>query len=253
MMKRSAAIFVTWIIIGLILSGAGKNKRWSGMGDLARETLKIIDELDQLRKIAKNLPFEELPKEVIQALEEEEKVTTLEPKYLMDILPTDNKVIKRLKAKCFKFDRGVRDVAFIFDIPEPVFYGLIYHESGCDPKAKNPKSSARGLTQMIDATWDWSKGHVNKGFNLALRDRNIPDDSMMAGGWYLNHLFMVAERINGKEKMLSRKDLASWKIPLQYYYAGEGCGPKPKCRPEKKIYSKNIMFLANNLLQEGKV
>jgi TP901 family phage tail tape measure protein len=41
---------------------------------------------------------------------------------------------------------------------------IVSHESGGDPTAKNPKSTAAGLFQMIDTTW------------AASRDKNLPND-----------------------------------------------------------------------------
>ncbi|SVE58282.1 uncharacterized protein METZ01_LOCUS511136, partial [marine metagenome] len=229
-------IFIFWITVSLILfilpGKAVHGGRWA---NLAQETFDVLDEWKKLRNVAKDLPFVNPPKEVIEALEKEVKRPALEPRELMVILPTDTGIVKRLKKKCSPFGKEIKKVSFIFDVPEVVLYGLIFHESGCDSAIQNPRSTATGLTQMIDGTWIWAKERIRQDFNLELKNRRSPHDSLMAGTWYLNHLFMVAERITGKGKMLSRKDVATWDIPLQYYYAGEGCGPKPKCRPEKEV------------------
>ncbi len=239
--------FIYMMTISLVLflfpGKAAQGGRWA---DIAQETFDVLDEWKELRNITKDLPFAEAPEEVMESIEREVKMPALEPRELMAILSTDTKIIKRLKSKCSSFTEEIQKVSFIFDVPEEVLYGLIFHESDCDSAVKNPKSSATGLTQMIDGTWIWAKKKIKQDFKMELKNRRNPHDSLMAGTWYLNHLFMLAERNNGDH--LDRKSVPSWRIPLKYYYAGDSCGPKPRCRPEKEIYANNIITLADGLL-----
>ena len=39
-------------------------------------------------------------------------------------------------------------------VNEDIMYSIMMCESGGNPKAKNPTSSAKGLYQIIDGTWD---------------------------------------------------------------------------------------------------
>ena len=52
---------------------------------------------------------------------------------------------------------------------------IIECESGGDPCAKNPKSSAYGLCQFLDSTWEY----VQNKWNMEL-DRDDPDDQRYA-------------------------------------------------------------------------
>jgi len=52
---------------------------------------------------------------------------------------------------------------------------IILCESGGNPEAKNPNSSAYGICQMIDSTWDYCM----KKWGMSL-DRNNPEDQRYA-------------------------------------------------------------------------
>jgi len=52
---------------------------------------------------------------------------------------------------------------------------IIHCESGFDPTAKNPKSTAYGLCQFLDGTWKY----VQEKWQMKL-DRDDPDDQLYA-------------------------------------------------------------------------
>ena len=54
-------------------------------------------------------------------------------------------------------------------------YNIVRCESGFDPTAKNPKSTAYGLCQFLDSTWEY----VQKKWDMEL-DRNNPNDQLYA-------------------------------------------------------------------------
>lgn len=65
----------------------------------------------------------------------------------------------------------------------PIEYmiALAYVESGFDPKAKNPNSSATGLYQFIDATWKDMTDRYGQYANLP--DRENPEHSAIMAGF----------------------------------------------------------------------
>jgi len=77
------------------------------------------------------------------------------------------------------------DVARQLEIPENLFAGLLSQESGWNPTAKNPRSSATGLGQFIEAT---ARG---QGLRVAkdVDDRTDPAKSIVASGNYLRSLY----------------------------------------------------------------
>ena len=114
-----------------------------------------------------------------------------------------------------------------FNIPPEVIKAVIVVESGGNPRAKAKTSSAKGLMQTIDSTFRAArKDLLVKGIYTA----NTPYDahaSIMAGSWYLDRMFRraAADKKPGVEK---RNDIESWRLPLEYYYAGPINGRKAK-------------------------
>lgn len=89
------------------------------------------------------------------------------------------------------------------NVPVELQLGLINHESGGNPYAKNAKSSAFGLGQQTDANWsDYLKRN-----NLQNTDRNDPYNQADATADDLSLLY---------------KKFGSWRTATMAYYAGAG-------------------------------
>jgi len=168
------------------------------------------------------------------------------PPEFLRLARADSASLRALKTRCGRFFAEVREAALIFRVPERILFGLIYRESGCVPSIRNPNSSALGLNQFVDKTWRWVRGELKRDTGMDIKDRVDPRSSLMAGGWYLNHLFQFVQRRN-PQRRLRRERIEDWDLALQYYYAGEGCGPKPGCHPEKRPYAARIIAWASQM------
>jgi hypothetical protein len=73
------------------------------------------------------------------------------------------------------FIKTMQDAAKEHGVPYDVLHGILKTESNFDPKAKNSKSSATGMGQIIDST----------GMMLGVQDRNNPTDSIYGAAKYL--------------------------------------------------------------------
>jgi hypothetical protein len=71
--------------------------------------------------------------------------------------------------------KTMQDAAREYGVPYDVLHGILKTESNFDPKAKNPKSSATGMAQIIDST----------GKMLGVQDRLNPIDSIYGAAKYL--------------------------------------------------------------------
>lgn len=114
-----------------------------------------------------------------------------------------------------------------FNIPPEIIRAVIVVESGGNPRAKAKTSSAKGLMQTIDSTFKAARKDLRaKGIYTAATPYDA-HASIMAGSWYLDRMFRraVADKKPGVEK---RNDIDSWRLPLEYYYAGPRNGRKTK-------------------------
>lgn len=148
----------------------------------------------------------------------------------------------------------IANAADAFDIPHQILVGVILVESDGNARATTQVSSAKGLMQTIDATFEEAYTSLTAaGYTLESNPFN-PESSIMAGAWYLDKMYNRAvtenQVPNGK-----RHSLASWQIPLTYYYAGPKNGAKQdnfirvcsrgNCRIiDKNKYSSKVLTLA---------
>lgn len=132
---------------------------------------------------------------------------------------------KKFSSRIKPFEPYIQKASITFDIPRAILKSLIMAESGGDPLARARTTSAKGLMQTIDATFKESR----KGLQaMDIHIKNDPFDpkaSIMAGSWYLNEMVERCIR-DGKLTGFNRHDIASWRYPLEYYYAGPGNGIK---------------------------
>jgi soluble lytic murein transglycosylase-like protein len=89
--------------------------------------------------------------------------------YLEKVYVSNNSIIA---SKNPFFPKGV---SFAYLDEESVLQKIIYCESGGNHTAQNPNSTAFGLCQFLDSTWNY----VNKKWGLELK-RNNYDDQLYA-------------------------------------------------------------------------
>ena len=127
----------------------------------------------------------------------------------------------------------IDEAAKRFDVPPAVIRAVILQESGGDAKAQAKGTSAKGLMQTIDATFDLAREAL-AGDGLRIENPLTPRDSILAGAWYLAYCFDLAARDHGITA--DRKNPRTWRRALEYYYAGPGWGRDP--RPIIHVYRK---------------
>ncbi|MEA3347495.1 MAG: transglycosylase SLT domain-containing protein [Pseudomonadota bacterium] len=203
---------------------------------------------------------DEEPKETITAPVKSHKVITSsvkeEEKVILPIKRKDM-IISPIKKRMAPWRREIDNAAALFQVPTAIIEAVIMVESGGDPRAKAKTSSASGLMQTIKATFSEARRA------LAEQGVTIPDNpfdpyaSIMAGSWYLGKMFEQAEA-DGKAGVKLRSELASWRYPLEYYYAGPGHGRKAEPRVliysggkrlliDKPAYSRKVLTWASKL------
>ncbi len=135
------------------------------------------------------------------------------------------KIASYLHRALLPYAGTIDEAAVKFDIPEEIIGAVIMVESGGDANARADTSSAKGLMQTISGTFrDARNGLLSQGVFI----NNNPFDayaSIMAGSWYLDRMFAAASD-DGKQGLISREDLFSWRFPVEYYYAGPTNGRK---------------------------
>ncbi len=216
-----------------------------------RETPKsVIEEESRAARYRSRVAVREFTAEEAR---EVERITNSQRRRLGPIYPTylklavgDSRRIEVLKIRCGQYFAHVSEAHKVFDIPERILYGLIFHESRCVVDAKNPNSSALGLNQILNGTWNWARRRLKQESGIEVTSRTDPRSSLMVGAWYLNHLFRSAQ-LKQPNRRFRRKVLEDWRTALSYYYAGDGCGPRAGCRPYKHTYSRDIVSLATQL------
>lgn len=148
-----------------------------------------------------------------------------------------------------------------FDIPPEIIGAVIMAESGGNPRAQATASTAKGLMQTIAGTFqDAREDLLSQGMVIA-DDPFDPYASIMAGVWYLDQMYARAG-VDRKEPDLNRRDIASWRHPLEYYYAGPGNGRKDEKRVimyaggrriviDKPAYSRKVLQWAEIMSRSG--
>ena len=166
----------------------------------------------------------------------------------------------KINRKLLPFAATIHMASRSFDVPSSIISSVIMAESGGNPEAKAGMSSAKGLMQIIDATFKLARNALSER-DIYIKDNPFdPHASIMAGTWYLDQMYQKAVRDN-KIGAADRKNLLTWKYPLEYYYAGPGNGKKndnkiivysngKKRHIDKSAYSRKILRWAG-ILDEG--
>ncbi len=161
----------------------------------------------------------------------------------------------RLASLLAPYQRWIMEASRRFGVPLSIIGGVIIQESNGDPKARAKTTSAKGLMQTIDATFDLAKEALaHQG--IEIEDPFNPRDSILAGTWYLAYCFELARQ--DYPELWNRREIEHWARALEYYYAGPGWGRNP--RPivhvyfngkrliiKKGAYSRSVLEMARQL------
>lgn len=148
-----------------------------------------------------------------------------------------------------------------FEIPPQIIGAVIMAESGGDPTARAGTSTAKGLMQTIAGTFrDAREGLLSQGI-IITDDPFDPHASIMAGSWYLDQMYLQAA-LDRPRRGMDRRDIASWRHAVEYYYAGPGNGRKDEKRVimyaggrriviDKPAYSRKVLQWAEIMNPSG--
>lgn len=149
----------------------------------------------------------------------------------------------------------------LFNIPQEIIIGVILTESGGDPFARANSTSAKGLMQTIDSTFEMAyKALKAQGIKI-VNDPFVPTASILAGSWYLDRMYDQAV-MDLKADPYERQKVKSWEAALEYYFAGPQNGIKPQNKIsvfskgilrtiDKQKYSGKVIYTASNLFYTG--
>jgi soluble lytic murein transglycosylase-like protein len=178
-----------------------------------------------------------------------------------DKAATDSKAAKsfakNFNSRLLQYGTFIKKASTTFNIPREVIKAVIMAESGGDNYAKAKTTSAKGLMQTIDSTFLMAKKELEKKGVTISDDPFDPESSIMAGTFYLDRMYEKCAR-DGKLVSNNKKDISSWRYPLEYYYAGPVHGAKEKNKIyvfsngkkrmiDKRAYSKRIQKWAKIL------
>lgn len=164
---------------------------------------------------------------------------------------TKNRVAGKFIKVLSTYQVTISEAAHLFNIPPEIIAAVIMVESGGNPNAKANTSSAKGLMQTIDATFTEARNGLMRQDIRINNSSFIPRSSILAGSWYLDKMYKAAQQ-NNPYLQNNRKSLESWKLPLEYYYAGPGNGQKKeniiiiysggkKIKIDKQAYSQKVI------------
>ena len=253
-LKHALAIFVTFAILLLIFwsenSEAGKSKdSWIRLRQTfpAVRTSLLIPKVEKKEFVGDD-SWQRLRHIVIPFSVDAERVRVEKGKSMIS---------DPVKEKLAPWRRDIENAATFFKIPVVIIEAVIMVESGGNPRAQAQTSSAAGLMQTIKSTFSEARRALTRQGVIISNDPFDPYASIMAGSWYLGKMFEQA-KTDAKPGVESRSQLASWRYPLEYYYAGPGHGRKAEPRVliysggkrlliDKPAYSKKVLSWASKL------
>jgi len=178
---------------------------------------------------------------------------------------TDHKAARKVSAHLHRALRPyahiINDASRRFRIPPEIIGAVIMAESGGNSRAQASTSTAKGLMQTIAGTFREAREDLISQGILIEDDPFDPHASIIAGAWYLDRMYAQAS-MHRKRPDLNRQDIASWRYPVEYYYAGPGHGRKTKKRViiyaggkqvviDKPAYSRKVLQLAEIMGKPG--
>jgi len=146
-----------------------------------------------------------------------------------------------------KYKDIIHKASIYFTVPEKIIGAVILQESSGNPKAQAKTSSAKGLMQTIDATFNLAKRNVRQ-YGLHISNPYKAFDSIIAGTWYLSYVFELARQ--DFPEYNDRTKIAMWEKALEYYYAGPVWGKNP--RPIFHVYVKGKKVVIKKALYSQK-
>ena len=144
----------------------------------------------------------------------------------------------------------IRDASRQFLIPPEIIGAVIMVESGGNKKAEASTGTAKGLMQTLAGTFREAREGLRSQGILIENDPFNPKSSIMAGAWYLDRMFAQVA-MDGKQPHLNRQNIADWRYPVEYYYAGPGNGRKEKDRV--MVYAGGKRIVIDKPAYSGKV
>ena len=210
-------VFVLLVSVAFLGSAWASGDPWSRLRDrydqmpeTAPPENNLPDPWQQLRAVS--LPF--TSGEEMDAVGESDKGGVF-----------SQKVNRRLE----KFNGHIILASGKFGVPPALIRAVIMAESGGNPSARTKLSSAKGLMQTIDSTFSSAVAALEQ-MDIHIKDDPFdPGASIMAGTWYLSKMYEKACS-DGKILFPDKKDLSTWRYPLEYYYAGPQNGAKKQNR-----------------------
>ena len=178
---------------------------------------------------------------------------------------TDHKAARKVSGHLHKALRPYAHIIYNasrrFRIPSEIIGAVIMAESGGNSRAQASTSTAKGLMQTIAGTFRDAREDLMAQGILIEDDPFDPQASIIAGAWYLDRMYRQAA-MDRKRPDLNRQDIASWRYPVEYYYAGPGHGRKKKKRViiyaggkrmviDKPAYSRKVLQWAEIMGKAG--
>ena len=141
-----------------------------------------------------------------------------------------------------KYSEYVTKYSKEYNIPEDLIYATIKVESSFDPEAIS-RSGARGLMQLMPATFEWLTSDEHLGEHLTPNMLYDPETNIRYGVYYLKYLLtkfdynwdLVSAAYNGGEGNVSE-----WLLDKKYSDGKGGLRDYPKKFNETKNYVKKI-------------
>ncbi|WP_155325467.1 transglycosylase SLT domain-containing protein [Desulfosarcina ovata] len=160
-----------------------------------------------------------------------------------------------------RYGNLIEETSKRFEIPEEIIGAVIMVESGGNPEAEAGTSSAKGLMQTISGTFLAARqGLMAQGIHVE-NDPFNPRSSIFTGSWYLDKMYRQAA-VDKRKDIGERHYIASWRYPLEYYYAGPAYGKKKddlvivyaggrEMVINKSAYSKKVLNWARLIRRAG--
>ncbi len=139
----------------------------------------------------------------------------------------------------------------LFQVPQKIIISVILTESGGNPVARAKTSSAKGLMQTIDSTFNMAyKSLEARGIRI-VRDPLNPRASIMAGTWYLDRMYDRAV-MDLKADPDKRQTINAWKTALDYYHTGPESRTMDQSKefyqtPDEEKYANSVLYVAANI------